>query len=185
MVNSVFLKPGDWFFGKGHGQIITILGSCVSLVLWHAKSQTIGMSHILLPQRQQGMRSSSPMPCAADGKYADELLSIFSRELWRSGLYWQDCQISLFGGGDMFATRVNCLSIGEKNLAMIQAFAQQQQLGFAMQDIGGTVYRRLHVTMHNGAIQCESSSVKHFNQTVGRRAHLKPSTQGRPLKAVS
>lgn len=163
MVNTIFLKPGDWFFGKGHGQIMTILGSCVALVVWHPKTQTIGVSHILLPQRQNATRQSSPSPLLADGKYADELLTIFSREIWRLGLCWHDCQISMFGGGDMFATRSNCLSIGEKNLAIFQEFAREQQLNFVQLDIGGTAYRRLHIQMQNGIIHCESSSVKHFS----------------------
>lgn len=44
-----FLNPGEIFFGGSGFRVRTLLGSCVSIVLWHPNRHLGGMCHYLLP----------------------------------------------------------------------------------------------------------------------------------------
>ena len=46
---TIFLGPGDYFFGSTSEQISTLLGSCVSLVAWLPERQLLSVSHVMLP----------------------------------------------------------------------------------------------------------------------------------------
>ncbi len=48
---DVFLQPGDVYFGDRHTRLRTILGSCVSITLWHPQRLLGGMCHFILPAR--------------------------------------------------------------------------------------------------------------------------------------
>ena len=50
-VIEIFLQPGDFYFGDKDTRIRTILGSCVSITLWHPTRLIGGMCHFLLPFR--------------------------------------------------------------------------------------------------------------------------------------
>ena len=48
-VTNIFLLPGEHFTGDARHRISTLLGSCVSITLWHPQLQVGAMSHFLLP----------------------------------------------------------------------------------------------------------------------------------------
>jgi chemotaxis protein CheD len=70
---NVFLQPGDFHFGAGRTRISTLLGSCISITLWHPARLIGGMCHFMLPSR--GLPAGVPL----DGRYADEALAMFDR----------------------------------------------------------------------------------------------------------
>ena len=78
-VIEIFLNPGEFYFGDRDVRIRTILGSCVSITLWHPKLLIGGMCHYMLPSRQ-GRETKR-----ADGKYADEALGLLFEEIRRGG----------------------------------------------------------------------------------------------------
>ena len=47
--NDVFLLPGEFHFGDQDDRIITLLGSCVAITLWHPEKRIGGMCHYMLP----------------------------------------------------------------------------------------------------------------------------------------
>lgn len=97
-MTEVVLKIGQFYFGGGRTKIRTLLGSCVSIILWHPRLKIGGMCHYMLPQRGTGETASS----AAEGNYADEVMQMFLRELRNSGTQPKDYVVKLFGGGSMF-----------------------------------------------------------------------------------
>lgn len=97
-VIDIFLQPGDYYFGDESTRIRTILGSCVSITLWHPWKRIGGMCHFMLPQRAQ--RGDE-----FHGKYADEALELLLKQVRLHKTHPGDYQIKLFGGGDMFPGR--------------------------------------------------------------------------------
>ena len=51
--HTVFLHPGECYFGGGPTRIATLLGSCVSITVWHPRLLVGGMCHYMLPSRQR------------------------------------------------------------------------------------------------------------------------------------
>ena len=94
---DIFLQPGDLFVGDFNFQIRTILGSCVSITLWHPRLRVGGMSHFLLPTRGGLLKSEE-----LDGRYGDEALSLMINELKAAGVKHTQCEAKIFGGGNMF-----------------------------------------------------------------------------------
>ena len=42
-IRTVLLGAGDFYFGSGHTRVSTLLGSCVSITLWHPRRRIGGM----------------------------------------------------------------------------------------------------------------------------------------------
>lgn len=89
------LRPGDFYFGTQGEELRTLLGSCVAITLWHPQRLMGGMCHYLLPRAPASVR-------ALDGRYGDHALQLFLRELQRYRLQARDCEVKVFGGGNMF-----------------------------------------------------------------------------------
>src|SRR5437016_1401557 len=95
-VIDFFLQPGEHYVGDATCRIRTLLGSCVSITLWHPQRRIGAMSHFLLSNRPAAAGE------ALDGLYAEEAMSLMLRDLERERVFAQECQAKLFGGGNMF-----------------------------------------------------------------------------------
>jgi chemotaxis protein CheD len=109
---DIFLQPGELFVGDANFKIRTILGSCVSITLWHPASRMGGMSHFLLPTRSHMAIGES-----LDGRYGDEALQLILSDLKASGIVPSSCEGKIFGGGNMFPdhTQMGTINVGKRN----------------------------------------------------------------------
>ncbi|MDM5177568.1 chemotaxis protein CheD [Massilia sp. DJPM01] len=97
-VIDMFLQPGEFFVGDAQLRLRTLLGSCVSITLWHPASRIGAMSHFLLPGRSRGV-----LP---DARYGNDALDLMLAGLREQGVAASECQAKVFGGGDMFPGRL-------------------------------------------------------------------------------
>lgn len=152
---GVFLRPGDWLFGRGALRATTLLGSCISIVLWAPRLRVGAMCHCLLPQRPGPER-----PRVLDGRYAADAGEWIEQRVRAHGLRWAELEASLAGGaaaGDS--------GIGAANIRWAQRWAAERDLVFAQQDVGGRVVRRLSFNVADGAL-----TIAHG----GRLGHTEP-----------
>lgn len=168
MSEQVFLKPGDVYFGRGSGVVTTILGSCVSLVLWHSPSKLLAVSHIMLPTRvtslvpiNKNKHDQYARPCS---RFADELFDIYVQEAKRYGVPLHAFSASVIGGGDMFPVAPGHITIGQKNLHAVEQLALEHQLMIDYRDTGGSLYRRLSVIIETGDVFLEQSVLNYVNR---------------------
>jgi len=96
-VIEIFLQPGDFYFGDQNTRIRTLLGSCISIVMWHPKLLIGGMCHYMLSSR--GNKNISKL----DGRYGDEAILMFFSEAIRNNSNPNDYIVKIFGGGNMFS----------------------------------------------------------------------------------
>lgn len=92
---DVFLQPGEFFVGGVDFRVRTLLGSCVSITLWHPVRQIGAMSHFLLASRAR--ESAAP-----DARYGDDALALMCAGLVAQGVDPRQCVAKIFGGADMF-----------------------------------------------------------------------------------
>ncbi len=97
-VLEIFLQPGEIYFGDEETRIRTLLGSCISITLWHPRLKIGGMCHYMLPNRGQLASENH----ALDGRYADEAIALLMKEIERSRTKPSEYEVKLFGGGTMF-----------------------------------------------------------------------------------
>lgn len=93
---DIFLQPGDFYFGDEQTRIRTLLGSCVAITIWHPQRRIGGMCHYMLPERVEHHHPRQ------DGRYADDAIFLFMRELSANHSRPSEYEVKLFGGGRMF-----------------------------------------------------------------------------------
>ncbi|MBT9498164.1 MAG: chemotaxis protein CheD [Zoogloea sp.] len=149
-IREVFLQPGGFHFGGGRTRISTLLGSCISITLWHPARLVGGMCHFMLPSRGQSAG------VALDGRYADEALVLFDREVAKAGSRPGDYQVKVFGGGNML-TRADdsseLMDIAARNVE--SAYALLARHGYrpaALAHCGGKGHRKLIFDLWTGHV---------------------------------
>lgn len=146
--SEVFLHPGEFHFGNAPGHIGTLLGSCVAITVWHPPHRFGGMCHCLLPNR--------PHPSAAplDGRYADEAVAMFACELRIRGAQPGDCEVRLYGGGNMFSNvAADTAHIGRRNIHAAQRALARHGFVLTAAHVGGAFHRRLQFDLATGHVR--------------------------------
>jgi chemotaxis protein CheD len=158
---DIFLQPGDFYFGDCNTRIRTLLGSCISITLWHPKLLIGGMCHYMLPSR--GNKKVAQL----DGRYGDEAILMFLREAMRQESDPASFVIKVFGGGNMFDTIAgnapcrdrpckevmqSCRNIACKNA--VRGVSILEDLGFRIEahDLGGRSSRNIFFDIWNGHV---------------------------------
>ncbi len=150
---EVFLQPGEFYFGEGKTRIRTLLGSCVAITLWHPRLHLGGMSHYVLPNRRH-RKKHEPL----DGRYADEVMEMFMRELRRSHTKPGEYEVKIFGGGRMFqhegkdGKAGSHLNIPERNVQIGRELVARYGFRFTAEDLGGNGHRNVMLDLWSGDV---------------------------------
>jgi chemotaxis protein CheD len=146
-VIHVNLQAGQCCVGGASHRMRTVLGSCVSITLWHPRRRVGAMSHFLLPSRRGPIKR-------LDGHYGEEALWLMLRGLARFGVNPQECQAKIFGGGNMFPqqTRSAAETVGEKNGALARSLLSAYRLPLVCENLFGIGHRQLHFDVSNGDV---------------------------------
>ena len=151
---EIFLGPGEFYFGEGKTRIRTLLGSCVAITLWHPTRLIGGMSHYMLPNRPPHRKKESPL----DGRYADEVMDMFMRELGRSHSRPTEYQVKIFGGGRMFEPSAkkgaprNLVDISARNVHAGRELVNRYGFAFTAEDLGGSGHRNVMLDLWSGDV---------------------------------
>ncbi|MDO9104784.1 MAG: chemotaxis protein CheD [Methylovulum sp.] len=155
-VVEVFLNPGEYFVGGPGFQVRTLLGSCVSIVLWHPIFRFGAMSHYLLSSRSGRVMTSGGFASGQklDGKYADEVLALMAGGLRDANIPIAECQAKIFGGGNMFPTRMarDQLDIGLKNGETGKRLLAGYGIPVVSENLFGTGHREVIFKPRNGDV---------------------------------
>lgn len=146
---EIFLQPGDLFVADAGYQIRTILGSCVSITLWHPATRTGGMSHFLLHTRSDAAKGLE-----LDGRYGDEALEQMTNELKRGGVTPAQCQAKIFGGGNMFPnhSHAGAINVGQRNGEAARAMLTQHGIPVVSESLFGVGHRQIIFNVSNGDV---------------------------------
>lgn len=147
---KVFLHPGDFCFTEGNTHIHTLLGSCISITLWHPRYRLGGMCHFTLP-RYPGSRTEDH---GLDGRYADDVMEMFRHEVSKHGTVLTDYEAKIFGGGNMMRERGQNIedSIGTKNATAAMNLLMQEQVPIMVAHVGEFGHRRLVFDVNSGDV---------------------------------
>jgi chemotaxis protein CheD len=124
-----------------------IVGSCISLALYHAGRKTGVMAHIVLPE--SAGRDGAP------AKFADTAVPQMLAILRAQGMSTYGLTAKLAGGANMF-NGSGPLQIGEANAEAVAAALKKAGIRLAGQDVGGTRGRRVDFDCASGqmSVQC-------------------------------
>jgi len=144
---TVVLSAGDFHFGSGHTRITTLLGSCVSITLWHPRKHIGGMCHYMMTERNRAADD------ALDGRYASEAFGLFLLHVEQAGTRPSEYQAKLFGGANMFAgTPRGKMDIGPRNIEYGRKLLASKNIALMAEHVGGSGRRKLHFDIWSGDV---------------------------------
>lgn len=149
---EILLQPGEYYFSNDpNTRIRTLLGSCVSVTLWHPKLKIGGMCHFLLPKRKSSLKELNRQ--LADARYAEEALWLLREDIRHLGLPLSQFQAKLFGGGRMFnGDEGSIADVGCKNIQMAKDLLHSMGLNSISEHVGGTGHRNVFFDLWNGDV---------------------------------
>jgi len=155
-VREVYLQPGDYFWGGADARAKTLLGSCVAICVWHPVRRIGGMSHCLLPSRSVDgtwrATGKTVQPRDYSGRYVDETFEIFFAQMREAGTTPREYQYKIFGGGNMFELQdKNAITVGERNIEMIEQILARENMVATAQHVGGKGHRHVIFEIASGA----------------------------------
>lgn len=153
---EIFLRPGDVYFGEHGTRIRTILGSCVSLVVWHPQLRVGGMCHYMLPGRM------SVAPAPLDGRYANEAMEMLLLDIYKVGAPVKEYRLKIIGGGNMFPGihRTQSHHIGSKNVQRARELSARHGFECVSEHVEGSGHRYLIFDVWSGVVSLRHNAVK-------------------------
>lgn len=154
---KIFLKPGEVAFGEPGTHIHTILGSCVSITLWHPHLSIGAMCHFVLPTRPKGEKNICNV---LDGRYGDEAIELFEigAKLHRTSLC--EYQVKIFGGADVFGVGCNSedMLTGERNVSQAASLLARKKIDIDVAHVGENGNRRIILDIDDGCVWVKHTS---------------------------
>lgn len=141
---TIYLKPGEMHFGLDPVRVVTVLGSCISIIMYHRKRKIGAICHAVMPGTNAYARSRGVS--GGPFHYVDTsiawMLSRFSRE----GIRPSEIDLKVFGGSDIFTGKTAArrpISVGRKNIEAVLNAIQGEKLTLRAWDVGGNQGRKV------------------------------------------
>jgi chemotaxis protein CheD len=144
---------GEIAVGRSGDTLVTLLGSCVAVVLSDPPKMKAAMAHIQLPTASPGFPvDSSGLAVDSAGKFADTAIAELMREI--SGTQRSQLVAHIAGGADMFQTS-RLATIGQLNIQAAERILGELNLKIATHACGGTLARRVRFEVSTGIMVVE------------------------------
>lgn len=134
----VYLQIGDWHFAETPTLIKTVLGSCVSVCLYHPRTRYAAMNHIYMPANSSGID-----PGSNAGKYGITSMEWIINEFVKRNIPRTHLQAKVFGGASSFAPDQTTLTTAQKNVNFAFQFLKDEKIHLLSHDTGGSRARTI------------------------------------------
>jgi len=152
---EIYLLPGDFHFGDKNTRIRTVLGSCISIAMWHPLLRIGGMSHSMLPNR--GRKGNYDL----DGHYADEAIELLLREIGKRNTRPDEYQVKLFGGGNMFRQPLaeRAFNVAGSNVEAARILLKAGGFNIHAEHVGGSGHRSIIFDLCDGDVRIKHEEI--------------------------
>lgn len=143
----VYLKPGELYFAEKPTLVTTVLGSCVSVIMYNNRLGMGAICHALLPTGS-----------CLDGekfKYVECSIRRMIERFGELGIDRNEIEVKLFGGSDILSSPSpsgRTKTIGHQNIESALAIIEAEGLNLVSSDLGGSTGRKLFFYTHTGEV---------------------------------
>ena len=124
------------------------LGSCVAVAVYHGKTRTGGLAHVMLPEgRQENI--------AKPGKYANTAINALLQQMKKETRDKEGFTAKIAGGAQMFKITKG-FSIGEKNIAAVKKELNNLGIRIVGEDVGNSYGRTVTFSVEDGSLKIKS-----------------------------
>ncbi|MBB1520343.1 chemotaxis protein CheD [Aquipseudomonas guryensis] len=145
-----FLNPGGLYFGSGELWVETLLGPCVSIVMWFPEVRKGGMCHFQLPGKRQVVEHARDL----DGRYGRDAWIWLKQQTRVHALNLSAAEIKLFGGSRSLNNPGSSMrqEIGAQNIEFVERLVAETGVRVVGRDLGGDGYRYLRFDLATGEV---------------------------------
>lgn len=161
LTKKVHLHAGDYCFGEENLELHTLLGSCVSVTLWHPTLRIGGMCHFALPARE-GEAYDTLNP-----RYGSDCFGLFQRSAARYKVPLSEFEAKIFGGGNILKntalkgyTEVQRIPVGDKNVQVAFKFLMANNIEMKVAHVGESGYRKIIFDIATGDVWVKFTPVE-------------------------
>ncbi len=139
-----YLHPGQLVVSAEPCEIMTILGSCVSVCVFDPMRRVGGANHFLLPDFTQGVNDSP--------RYGPAAIRALIRQVVALGATRDRLTAKLFGGANVLrAFQIRERHLGIDNVEVARRVLAEEGVSVAAEDVGGTRGRKLVFSTVDGS----------------------------------
>ena len=156
---DIYLNPGEYFVGDERYRIQTLLGSCVSIMLWHPVKHIGALSHFLLSSH------GKTLPATPDARYGDDAMMLMLRDLSRMHVSPLECHGKIFGGGNMFPDyiRKGVMNVGMQNGEAARRMLKSHGIRIVSENLFGIGHRKIIFDVKTGDVWIRQVDLDNIN----------------------
>lgn len=141
---TYFLNPSKIFVSRQAYEVITVLGSCVSVCLFDTKQHIGGINHFMLP-----FWNGKDLPSPKFGSIAIEKLI---NKMIDTGANKRDLIAKVFGGSEVIQSTNNIFRIGQKNVEIAHQMLNKEGIPVISQSTGNHLGRKVLFRTSTGEV---------------------------------
>lgn len=151
---KIIIHAGEYCFDKTGTHVHTLLGSCISITMWHPVLKIGGMCHFALARPD-----NNPPGERFDPRYAEDCLELFKRSAAKNRTKITDYEVKIFGGGNMYdrypdpdLDDIEKQPIGEKNATAAFNLLMNEGVDIEVAHVGEFGHRRIVFDISTGDV---------------------------------
>ncbi len=149
---TIFVPVGELHVScNPEEELITVVGSCVAVVLYDSANHVGGLAHIVLPGRRTALRKDDP-----NAYYADTGVPLLIEEMLKA----RACQSQILAevvGGSSQETQSAEISIGRQNANAALAVLRRAGIAVKREAVGGSCGYRIALDVATGTVNIRQS----------------------------
>jgi len=130
---NYFLKPGYIYLPMRPTVVSTVLGSCVTVVLWDRKRKRGGINHFQLPHCRKAEKTTA--------RYGDASTLMLIRMMIQDGSKRKHLEAQIFGGA--YNKEISSKDIGLENIRIARKVLARYGIRIVSEDVGGERGRKI------------------------------------------
>ena len=143
---KVFVLGGQMLVTTVPKELVTILGSCVSVCIWDRKIKAGGMNHFLLPETVND-------PTSLQGGISSTRLLI--QTMISQCSFIANLQAKIYGGSNRFFKDESFLNVGHQNIVAAKYVLEEAGIPLVLEDTRGVAGRKIYFNTQTGAVKVE------------------------------
>ncbi len=142
-LEMVVLNPGDHHATREKRIIATLLGSCISVVLFDLNLGICGANHFMLSDHG---RAEGDIMNSSSGRYGMYAMELLIGDIVKLGGDRRKLKAKVFGGGSVLAeVNSSIINVPKKNIQFALDYLAAEKIPIVSQDVGGTEGRKIMV----------------------------------------
>ncbi|HNY63879.1 MAG TPA: chemotaxis protein CheD [Deltaproteobacteria bacterium] len=146
-----YLKPGEVFLSQESALITTVLGSCISITMYHKPTGLSIMCHAVMPSRTDARKKHEHNVF----QYVDSSIEWMVAQYEKKGINPSSVEVKMFGGAAMFPdarSRARDLGVGRKNIETALEVLKKHRMNLSAWNVGGSQGRKLIFSTLTGEV---------------------------------